>query len=92
LFDFDGQRRPSQFKDDEIVGVDVESLPQPPNDTDNQMPFIYGKMDSNVQPFTISGDQTYEAVIRNVSGGSIGSSGNTLTLDYIAGVEFREGV
>jgi hypothetical protein len=73
LFDFDGQRRPSQFKDDEIVGVDVESLPQPPNDTDNQMPFIYGKMDSNVQPFTISGDQTYEAVIRNVSGGSIGS-------------------
>jgi hypothetical protein len=56
------------------------------------MPFIYGKMDSNVQPFTISGDQTYEAVIRNVSGGSIGSSGNTLTLDYIAGVEFREGV
>jgi|AKVG01.1.fsa_nt_gi hypothetical protein len=92
LFNFDGQRRPSQFSDDEIVGVDVESLPQPPSDSTTQKEFVYGMMDDAVDPFTVSGDQTYEAVIRNVSGGSIGSSGNTLTLDYIAGVEFREGV
>jgi len=92
LFDFDGQRRPSQFSDDTIVGVDVESLPQPPADSDNQMKFVYGMEAPNVSPFTISGDQTFETVVRNVSGGSIGSSGNTLTYEYIAGVEFQEGV
>jgi hypothetical protein len=92
LFDFDGQRRPSQFRDDEIVGVDIESLPQPPDDSDNQMGYVYGKEAPNVSPFTISGDQTFETVVRNVSGGDIGSSGNTLTIDYIARVSFEEGV
>jgi hypothetical protein len=92
LFDFDGQRRPSQFRDDEIVGVDIEMLPQPPNDTDNQMGYKYGMEAPNVSPFTVAGDQTFETVVRNVSGGSIGSSGNTLTIDYIARVTFEEGV
>jgi len=30
--------------------------------------------------------------VRNVSGGSLGSSGNDVTVDYIAAVEFQEGL
>jgi hypothetical protein len=92
LLDFDGQRRPSQFRDDEIVGIDLTVLPRPPNDTDHQMPYKYGMGDSPVDPFTISGDQTFNINVRNVSGGSLGSSSNDVTVDYIAAVEFQEGL
>jgi len=67
-------------------------LPRPPNDTDHQMPYKYGMGDSPVAPFTISGDQTFNINVRNVSGGSLGSSGNDVTVDYIAAVEFQEGL
>jgi hypothetical protein len=92
LLDFDGQRRPSQFRDDEIVGIDLTVMPRPPNDTDHQAPYRYGMGDSPVAPFTISGDQTFNVNVRNVSGGSLGSSTNDVTLDYIAAVEFQEGL
>jgi hypothetical protein len=92
LTDFDGQQRPSQFKDDSIVGLDHTSLPRPPTDTTEQMGFEYGDMAPNVSPFTVSGDRTFRFIGRNTSGGALGNGGDTSTFVYTAEVVFRENV
>jgi hypothetical protein len=90
LFDMDGQQIPSQFGDDTIVGLDIESLPRPPTDSTVQEGFVYGGMEPNVDPLSVLGDQTFTAFVRNTSGGSLGSSSDTTTLTYTATVRFRE--
>jgi len=90
LFDMDGQQIPSQFGDDAIVGLDIESLPRPPTDSTVQEGFVYGGMEPNVDALSVLGDQTFTAFVRNTSGGSLGSSPDTTTLMYTATVRFRE--
>lgn len=92
LTDFDGQQRPSQFRDDAVVGLDHTSLPRPPTDSTEQEGFIYGSMAPNVSPFTVAGDRTYRFIGRNVSGGALGSGTETSTFTYTATVTFRENV
>lgn len=92
LFDFDGQQRPSQFADDELVGLDHTTLPRPPTDTTDQQGFYYGMDAPSVEPFTVSGDRTFRVIGRNVSGGSLGNAGDTSTFTYTAAVTFRENV
>lgn len=90
LFDFDGQQRPSQFQDDEIVGLDITSLPRPPTATTNAEGFVYGDDAPNVSGFNLSGDRTLQVVGRNTSGGALGNAGDTSTFTYTASVRFRE--
>jgi|APHM01.1.fsa_nt_gi hypothetical protein len=90
LFDFDGQQRPSQFADDSIVGLDIESLPRPPTATTNAEGFVYGDDAPNVSGFTLGGDRTLQVVGRNTSGGALGNSTDTSTFTYTASVRFRE--
>jgi len=90
LFDFDGQQRPSQFADDEFVGLDVTALPRPPTATTNAEGFVYGDDVENVDGFNLSGDRTFEVVGRNTSGGALGAGGETSTFTYTAAVRFRE--
>jgi len=92
LFDFDGQQRPSQFADDELVGIDLTTMPRPPTDTTDQMGFIYGDNAPNVEGFNISGDQTFKVIGRNTSGGALGNANDTSTFTYTAAVKFRENV
>lgn len=90
LFDFDGQQRPSQFQDDEIVGLDATALPRPPTATTNAEGFVYGDDAPNVEGFNLSGDRTFEVIGRNTSGGALGTAGDTSTFTYTASVRFRE--
>jgi hypothetical protein len=92
LTDFDGQQRPSQFADDEIVGLDHTSLPRPPTDTTEQKGFVYGDMAPNVSGFTVSGDRTFRFIGRNTSGSALGSGTETSTFTFTAAVVFRENI
>lgn len=92
LFEFDGQQRPSQFNDDSIAGIDHTTMPRPPTDSTDQVGFVYGDNAPNVDGFTITGDQTFKVLGRNVSGGALGNGGDTSTFTYTAAVRFRENI
>jgi hypothetical protein len=91
FYELDGQRFPGQFADDEIFLVDFKAMPRPPTDTTDQVPFVFGKYGTSMQPLTVQGDQDLDVRFRNVSGGALdSSSSDTTTLTHTAEVVFDD--
>lgn len=90
FWELDGQRFPGQFANDELFLVDFENMPRPPDDTTDQVPFVWGAYGPSMQPLTVQGDQDLDINIRNVSGGSLGNAGDTSTFTYTSQVVFDE--
>jgi len=90
FWELDGQRLPGQFASDDLLLVDLTNMPRPPNDTTESMGFSYMDFDTLPSPLTVNPDQNLDVRIRNVSGGSLGSGGDTSTFTYTARVIFDE--
>jgi hypothetical protein len=91
LYEVDGQRYPGQFNDDEGLLVDFTTMPRPPTDTTDQVPFVYDHYGPSMQPLTVQGDQNLDVNIRNTSGGALDSStSDTSTVTYTAEVVFDD--
>jgi len=90
FWELDGQRFPGQFADDELFLVDIENMPRPPDDTVDQVPFIWDNYGPSMQPLRVLGDQDLDIKLRNVSGSNLGSSSNTATAAYTSAVVFDE--
>lgn len=90
FFDLDGQRMPGQFADDSLFLVDFTTMPRPPDDSSEQVGFVYDHYGPSMMPLTVQGDQDLDINIRNVSGGSLGTSTETSTFTYTSQVVFDE--
>lgn len=91
FWDLDGQRFPGQFADDALFLVDFQNMPRPPDDTDDQVPFVWGNYGPGMQPLRVLGDQDLDINIRNVSGSNqTEGSGGDVTWTYTSQVVFDE--
>lgn len=91
FYDMDGQRLPGQFADDALFLVDFQNLPRPPDDTDDQVPFVFDNYGPSMQPLRVLGDQDLDIKIRNVSGSNqTEGSGSDVTFTYTSQVVFDE--
>lgn len=90
LWEMDGQRWPGQFNDDTMLSVDILNMPRPPTDTTEQRGFSWDLFDTSADPLMVAPDRELEIQVRNTSGGSIGTGGNTATATFTAGVIFDE--
>jgi hypothetical protein len=91
FYELDGQRYPGQFNDDTGLLLDFTTMPRPPTDSTDQVPFVYGKYGPSMSPLSVMGDQNLDVNIRNTSGGALDSStSDTSTVTYTAEVVFDE--
>lgn len=90
FWELDGQRFPSQFADDELFMVDFQNMERPADDTADAVPFVWQNYGPSMQPLSVQGDQDLDVNIRNVSGGALGSGGESTTFTYTAQVVFDE--
>jgi hypothetical protein len=91
FFELDGQRFPGQFEDDEALLLDFTVLPRPANDTDEQVPFVFGQYGPSMNPLVVGGDQELDIIVRNTSGGALdSSSSDTSTVTFTGEVVFDD--
>jgi hypothetical protein len=91
FFELDGQRYPGQFNDDTLLLLDFTTMPRPPTDGTDQVPFIWDHYGPSDRPLAVQGDQDLDINIRNTSGGALdSSSSNTSTVTFTGEVVFDD--
>lgn len=90
FYDLDGQRMPGQFADDALHLIDFQNMPRPADDTSDQVPFVWDAYGPSMRPLRVLGDQDLDVNVRNVSGGALGTGGETTDITYTSLVVFDE--